>query len=192
MPAKEYWNERWKENNTGWDIGYVSPPLTEYLEHLKNRDLRILIPGSGSGYEAEYAFKKGFDQVYYNDIAPEAGTVFQTRVPEFPADQIIIGNFFDLHGSYDLILEQTSFCAQPPEKRGEYISKVHELLKTDGFYAGVLFDVYFSGEGPPYGGSTEEYIRLFEPKFEIHKMDKCYNSINPRQGKELFVLLSPK
>lgn len=192
MPEQEYWNERWKENKTGWDIGYASPPLVEYLDHLKNRDIRILIPGSGSGYEAEYAFKNGFQRVYYNDISPEAALGFQKRFPEFPTDQIMIRDFFDLQGKYDLILEQTSFCAQRPEKRKQYVDKVHELLNPGGCYAGVLFDQYFSGDSPPYGGDENEYRKLFIPKFNINKMEKCYNSIIPRQGKELFVLLSSK
>lgn len=192
MIDKDYWNDRWKGDQTGWDIGYASPPLIEYLDHIEDRNIRILIPGSGSGYEAEHAFKMGFHQVCYNDIAPEAGLRFQKRVPEFPVDQIIIGDFFELTGGYDLILEQTSFCAQPPERRDEYIDKIHDLLNPDGCYAGVLFDETFTGDGPPFGGDKEEYIALFGAKFKISTMEKCYNSIIPRQGKELFVLLTPK
>ncbi|MBY5960155.1 SAM-dependent methyltransferase [Membranicola marinus] len=191
MLHKDYWNERWMENNTGWDIGQASPPLMEYLQQIPNRDIEILIPGSGSGYEAEQAYRMGFHRVHYNDIAPEAKIRFQKRVPDFPAEQIIMQDIFKLNGRYDLILEQTSFCAQPPERRNEYISKIHDLLNPNGKYAGVLFDVEFPGDGPPFGGNREEYARLFGKKFKILKMEKCYNSINPRQGKELFVILTP-
>jgi hypothetical protein len=53
---KSYWEEKFIKNETGWDIGYVSTPLKEYFDQLTNKDLKILIPGSGNGYEAEYLF----------------------------------------------------------------------------------------------------------------------------------------
>lgn len=192
MLNKEYWNNHWKENNTEWDIGHASPPLMEYLDSQKNTSLRILIPGSGSGYEAGEAYRAGFHHVYYNDISPEAARRFKKRFPEFPEEQILNTDFYAIEGQFDIILEQTSFCAQPPMKRMEYISKAHELLLPEGIFAGVLFDIHFPFEGPPFGGDEKEYRELLEPKFEIIKIEKCYNSIIPRQGKELFVLLSPK
>ena len=51
---KEYWINRYKEERTGWDIGYPSTPLKEYIDQLQDKNLRILIPGAGNGYEAEY------------------------------------------------------------------------------------------------------------------------------------------
>lgn len=192
MLDKEYWNNHWKENNTGWDIGYASPPLMEYLDSLENKSLRILIPGSGSGYEAGEAYLRGFEQVYYNDISPEAARRFKRQFPEFPGEQILNTDFYSIEDEFDLILEQTSFCAQPPSRRKEYIDKVHELLSPEGIYAGVLFDIHFPFGGPPFGGDKEEYRQLLAPVFEIIKMEKCYNSIISRQGKELFVLLTPK
>ncbi len=192
MLNKEYWNNHWKENNTGWDIGHASPPLMEYLDSLQNTSLRILIPGSGSGYEAGEAYRAGFRQVYYNDISPEAARRFKKRFPEFPDDQILVTDFYTIKDEFDLLLEQTSFCAQSPSRRMEYIDNAHELLLPEGIFAGVLFDMHFPFEGPPFGGDEKEYRQLLVPKFEIIKMEKCYNSIIPRQGKELFVLLSPK
>lgn len=191
MLNKEYWDKRWRDDNTGWDIGYASPPLMEFLESLDDTSSRILIPGSGNGYEAGEAYRQGFRQVYYNDISPEAAHRFRSRFPDFPEDQILVGDFFKIENSFDLILEQTSFCAHPPARREKYMDQVYKLINPHGRFAGVLFDLLFPFEGPPYGGDKTEYKRIFSPKFKILKMEKCYNSIIPRAGIELFVLLAP-
>ncbi|MFT7344682.1 MAG: hypothetical protein ACI9XP_001269, partial [Lentimonas sp.] len=49
-----YWSERYKNLNTQWDIGRVSPPLRAYFDQLTDKSARILIPGCGRAYEAEY------------------------------------------------------------------------------------------------------------------------------------------
>ena len=112
---------------------------------------------------------------------------FRKRVPGFPESQLLSEDFFKLVGQFDLILEQTFFCALPPSARPNYVEKMHELLSKDGQLAGVLFDFPLSEKGPPFGGSKEEYERLFSEKFEIKKLDRCYNSIKPREGSELFI-----
>jgi methyl halide transferase len=58
-----YWNTRYLEEQTGWDIGYPSTPLKEYIDQLTNKSIRILIPGCGNGYEGEYLHQNGFTNV---------------------------------------------------------------------------------------------------------------------------------
>ena len=53
---RAYWSKRYKEERTGWDIGFPSLPLKTYIDQLENKDLKILIPGAGNAYEAEYLF----------------------------------------------------------------------------------------------------------------------------------------
>ena len=49
---RAYWNNRYKEKRTGWDIGYASTPLVKYFKRLTDKVTRILIPGCGNAYEA--------------------------------------------------------------------------------------------------------------------------------------------
>ncbi|MCU0435755.1 MAG: TPMT family class I SAM-dependent methyltransferase [Bacteroidia bacterium] len=189
--GREYWNQRWLEQQTGWDIGSASAPLTDFALHLNNRSLRILIPGAGNAWEAEFLFRHGFTHVHVLDIAPQAIAAFQTRVPDFPAAQLINGDFFAHTGHYDLILEQTFFCALHPSLRKAYVQKMHSLLAPGGTLAGVLFDAGFEG-GPPFGGSAAEYRSLFEPYFELHTLETARNSIQPRAGREVFIRFTPR
>lgn len=182
-----FWNNRYKQGETGWDIGAPSTPLKAYLDQIPDKAIRILIPGAGNAWEAEYAWNQGFRNVEVVDIAPEAIAAFQKRVPDFPSAQLHLSDFFKLDGTYDLILEQTFFCALPPELRRDYVQKMHELLVDGGKLVGVMFDAPMNDHQPPFGGSIAEYTELFSKKFSHIKLEPCYNSIAPRAGKEAFV-----
>ncbi|MFD1096588.1 methyltransferase domain-containing protein [Salegentibacter chungangensis] len=183
---KEFWSQRYKSQQTGWDIGYASTPLKAYIDQLENKDLKILIPGAGNSYEAEYLFHKGFKNIFIADIAEEPLKNFRERVPGFPEEQMLNTDFFEIKDEFDLILEQTFFCALPVEKRQAYAKKVFDLLKPGAKIAGVLFKFELTEDGPPFGGSKEEYLTYFSEDFEIKIFEDCYNSIPPRQGNELF------
>ena len=78
--TKDFWNNRYKNKETGWDIGYASTPLKNYIDQLENKGIRILIPGCGNAYEAEYLHLKGFNNVFLLDIAPMALQQFSEEV----------------------------------------------------------------------------------------------------------------
>lgn len=186
------WNKRYLENKTGWDIGNISTPIKEYVDQLKDKNLKILIPGSGNSYEAEYLHKNGFKNVYVIDIAEKALQNFSDRVPDFPKEHLILQDFFKLDDQFDLILEQTFYCAISLELRDEYVKKVFELLKPNGKLVGVLFQFPLTEVGPPFGGSKEEYLKRFSPFFTIEILEDCNNSIPSRKEKEVFVKFTKK
>ncbi len=184
--GKSYWDQRYKDEQTGWDLNQVSPPLKEFIDTSSNKGLKILIPGCGNAYEAEYLLNKGFPNVTLIDIAP---TLVNKLKEKFAGKSITILNedFFTHTGNYDIIIEQTFFCAIDPSMRKAYMNKCFSLLNEGGRIVGLLFNIIFEKEGPPYGGNKEEYRTLFEPKFTLNQFDTCKNSIPPRQGNELFI-----
>ena len=182
----QYWSLRYKNEQTGWDIGEASKPLINLFNGLNNKDLKILIPGCGNAYEAEYLFDAGFNNVYLIDIAKEPLGDFKKRNPKFPTDQILLGDFFKHNGSYDIIVEQTFFCAIDPQLRPAYVNKCHDLLRINGKLIGVLFNQLFEG-GPPFGGHELEYQKLFESKFNEVSITDSHYSIKPRQGNEVII-----
>lgn len=183
--SEEFWSQRYENSTTGWDLGEVSPPLKAYVDQLENKDLRILIPGCGNGYEAEYLWNQGFRNTHVIDLAKAPLNNLKSRCPGFPENHLHQGDFFGHTGEYDLILEQTMFCAIDPTLRQNYADKVYDLLNGNGKLVGVLFARDFDG-GPPYGGTKTEYNGYFEA-FSSVSMEPCYNSIAPRQGSELFI-----
>lgn len=187
-----WWDQRWKKGLTGWDIGYPSPPITGYMAQYSNKDAAILIPGCGNAYEAEYLAANGFSNITLLDISAEAARRAKVKFGSMKQITVINEDFFRHKGTYDLILEQTFFCALAPENRSNYPKKAASLLNNGGRLAGVLFGIDFPHDGPPFGGSAEEYRRLFSSEFKIHTLAPCYNSIKPRSGSELFINLTKK
>lgn len=189
---KKFWESRWENKQTGWDAGQITTPLKEYFDQLKDKSIKILIPGCGNAYEAEYLYKLGFNNVYIIDIAQQALDNFKLRVPDFPEEHLICDDFFNHEAQYDLIVEQTFFCALNPSLRGQYAQKVHSLLKPQGKLMGLLFNIPLNSTEPPFGGHKDEYIKYFEPYFNFKYFEICYNSIKPRANNELFILFTKK
>jgi methyl halide transferase len=169
--TQDYWDTRYAQNQLGWDLGEVSPPLKAYFDQLEDKSLKILIPGGGNSYEAEYLIQQGFTDVTVVDIS--AVVIERLRRQYAPyldrGLRLLHQDFFKHEGQYDLIVEQTFFCALDPSLRPDYVRHMQKLLKEEGKLVGVLFDREFAG-GPPFGGSRAEY------------------SIAPRAGSEAFVI----
>lgn len=188
---KEFWENRYETQETGWDVGEITTPLKEYIDQIEDKDLKILIPGAGNGYEFDYFISKGFKNVWVVDIAKQPLENLANRNPDFK-NNFILSDFFELNDQFDLILEQTFFCALEPNLRSKYVDKMYSLLTQNGKIFGLLFDFELTEVGPPFGGSKVEYISLFQDKFRLKVLEKAHNSIKPREGRELFFIFEKK
>lgn len=189
--SAEYWNQRYMNNAAQWDLGKISPPLKAYFDQLPNKDISILIPGAGNSYEAIYLLEQGFTNITVIDIALAVIQPLQEKYKNQTAIQFVQTDFFNWEAQYDLIVEQTFFCALDPDLREKYVAKMATLLAENGKLIGLLFNREFQG-GPPFGGDRNIYHQLFEKYFQIDRMDSCYNSVAPRAGTELFFIARKK
>lgn len=188
---ESYWDLQYQSKTTGWDLGTISPPIKAYVDQLKDTTISVLIPGCGNTYEAEYLLEKGFTNITVIDIAPTLVEKLKEKFKNTAAIRIIKGDFFEHQGSYDLILEQTFFCALPPQMRQKYVWKMHQLLSKNGKIAGLLFNRSFE-VSPPFGGSRTEYEQLFSEAFQFKILETSYNSFTPRAQSELFFVFEKK
>ncbi|TXE19659.1 methyltransferase domain-containing protein [Psychroserpens burtonensis] len=183
---ESYWDNRYKQHTDAWGLGKVSPPIKAYFDQIEDKSLRILIPGGGNSYEAEYLFNNGFQNVYVVDLSQTALQNIKARVPNFSDPQLLHANFFDLEMTFDIIIEQTFFCALNPSLRTDYVQKMHELLGNNGILVGLLFNQPLNKDNPPFGGHKALYVHFFDSLFNIQIIEDCYNSIASRMGDELF------
>lgn len=181
-----YWENQYQANATGWDLGEVSPPIQSYIDKINNKKIAILIPGCGNTYEAEYLLQQGFTNVTAIDIAPTLVNNLKNKFDSNKNISVILGDFFEYQGKYDLIIEQTFFCALPPSLRQKYVWKMHQLLSEQGKLAGLLFNRDFE-VSPPFGGNQQEYEQLFQKAFTLNSITKANNSVLARTNTELFI-----
>lgn len=182
----EFWSLKYANGTTGWDLGEISEPIKTYVDQLSDKNICILIPGCGYAHEAKYLVDEGFKDVHVLDFSPEPLAEL-ARSEKGNTLKLHCADIFLFDGEFDLILEQTLFCAISPSRREEYVKKISYLLRPGGKFAGVLFDREFES-GPPFGGSKQEYEALFERYFSEFMIESCYNSIEPRKGAEVFFI----
>lgn len=184
-----YWDSRYKDQKTGWDLGQASPPLMAYIDQLDDKSIDILIPGAGYAHDAWTIFSNGFHNTYVCDWSREALDHFHEKYPTFPESQLICSDFFKINQSFDLVLEQTFFCALEPVERPKYAKKMASIIRDGGKLVGIFFNIEFEKEGPPFGGNISEYISIFQDHFKIKSFEDCYNSVGPRLHTEAFAIL---
>jgi len=111
----DYWENRYLNNEIAWNVGEITTPLKEYINQIEDKSIKILIPGCGNGYEYEYLINNGFHNSFVLDYAESPLENLKKRIPNYIENQFICSDFFEHEGQYDLIIEQTFFCALDPE-----------------------------------------------------------------------------
>ena len=94
-------------------------------------------------------------------------------------------------GIYDLVLEQTFFCAIAPRQRKDYIQKVSRVLKPEGMLVGLFYNPNKEG-GPPYNTTCEDIKIHFSKYFKIKQLEKTLLSVEHRKNKEWLGILTKK
>ena len=185
-----FWNAKYKEHESPrWNIGQVFPALRHWLDTAKPKPGRVLIPGCGYGYDVREFAEHGFEAVGvdFAELAIE-------RAKELQADaqgniEWRVEDIFQLArteaAGFDYIYEYTCFVAIHPSRREEYVKLEHDLLKPGGMLIGAFFNHGMEG-GPPWNASPEDVRRVYEPLFEIRKLETTPHSVEKRTGKELW------
>jgi methyl halide transferase len=189
---QNYWNTRWETGATGWDIGFAAPAIVQFMQQETDKNAAILIAGCGSAHEAAALVEMGFTDITLIDIAPEAAQKLREKFSNTPEIKVLCADFFEHTGVYDLVVEQTFFCAIDPHLRPHYVEKMASLLNPKGRIIGLLFSKEFTFAGPPFGGTAAAYKGLFKPLFEIKMMENTPLSIPQRMGTELFIIFQKK
>ena len=102
---KDYWENRWQNADTSWDIGFASPSIVEYMKTFSDKNTAILIAGCGNAYEAEFLLNNGFTNITLIDIAPNAVKILSEKFKQNKEIKVLCEDFFSHQGKYDLMIE---------------------------------------------------------------------------------------
>ncbi len=193
----EFWENIYdNQESPDWDLGQPAPPFVSLLtSDSPPPPGKIAVLGCGTGYEVVLFAAHGFDVVGV-DFVPSAirGAGKRLQGANLKAE-LLKRDMFDLLNEYqshfDYALEHTCFCAINPVRRAEYVQLVQTILKPTGTFIALFFALPPDGR-PPFGTTEGEIHSLFEPAFEISELHIPLNSVERRQGKELFAVMKPR
>lgn len=183
----DFWEHRYRNGVTPWDLGDVPAALRDFAAGSPSR--RTLIPGCGKAHEAGYLASLGWD-VTALDFSPAAIEAARQTLGEDGRDwpgRLVCADFFDFDPGerFDLVYERAFLCALPRRMWPGYAPRVAGLLVPGGLLAGFF---YFGDEpkGPPFGISPDELEALLAPDFE--RLDdrpvEGADSLPPFSGRE--------
>jgi SAM-dependent methyltransferase len=132
-----------------WDRGAGHPMFLQWAEAapLHGDGLRAVVVGCGTGENAEYLAKQGFDTIAF-DISPAAVRMAQERFPHSPVDYLV-ADLLDVpvgwRHAFDLVVEIFTVQSLPPTLHAPAIINTGLLVRPGG----TLLVVAAAADTPP-------------------------------------------
>ncbi len=182
MSDTAYWNQRYVEGTTRWDLPAPPPALLRAIAATPPR-LRVLVPGAGRGLDAITWAEAGHEVVAI-DFAPLAvASARENAAARGVAVEVLEADIFQLPealaGTFNRVWEQTCFCAIPVERRADYVRAMAAVLKPGGKLLALLWNHGNEG-GPPFDVKREDVEALFPPEFVVERVEAVPDSLAGR------------
>jgi SAM-dependent methyltransferase len=174
-----FWEGRYREGNTRWDLGAPTPSFVALLESdAAPPPGTIAVVGCGRGHDVLYFARHGFQATGF-DFAPSAIAAGRAAAAAASLDgqaRFEQTDIFDLPQRYpeafDYVLERACFCAIDPQDRPRYVDVVRQILRPGGR---LLAEFFVGGPGveggPPFPAESQALRHYFEPAFAVERMD---------------------
>lgn len=190
--TKDDWQHHYETDDLRWDLEGVSPPFARLWENNELLPGKAIIPGCGRGHEVLYLAERGFE-VTAVDFAEGAVALLTQNLRDRGLEaEVLFQDFFELSSDYDqrfdLMLEQTFFCAITPSLRLRYVDTAARLLKSGGLLVGLFYETNEEG-GPPFNTTYEDVQSHFSRRFTVERLEKAAHSIERRKDKEWLAFL---
>ena len=137
---REWWDEDYRDipfEKLDWETNNPDKEAVRLVKEKKIKGRKILDIGCGSGTQAIFFAKNGFD-VTGIDIAPSAIKIAKERAEkENVKIKFQTGVSFDLHlkdNDFDFVWDRGCFHHCPPEMIEKFVKEVYRVLKKNGIY----------------------------------------------------------
>lgn len=169
-PTVEFWEERYRSCQTGWDRGRVSPQLLAWLDSGSLKPpCRILVPGCGSGWEVAELVRRGFEVTALDYAAQAVERTRHLLAAQGLTANVVQADALTWHPAlpFDAIYEQTCLCALHPDHWIDYSGNLHRWLIPGGHLYALFMQALkpeaSAGlvQGPPYHCDIHAMRALF-------------------------------
>jgi SAM-dependent methyltransferase len=191
--SKEFWNSEYESRKTGWDLNSPNPVFKYLITDVTFiKPSKIIILGSGKGFDAVLAYEKGYD-VTTVDFATNANEYCKELSEKFNSKlSIIEKDFFELDSSifnsFDIVYEYVTYCAISITRRNDFLRLAAKLLKPGGRFVTDLFPIDKREDGPPFSVDLSEFLIDAKKFFNLEYLNKNVPSVKPRRGKEILLV----
>ncbi len=187
--CREFWLQRWQENNIGWHHQEFNPHLTGFWQRAEVPiGERVLVPLCGKSRDMVWLAEQGYRILgvelsplavagFFEEqgLSPEVRTQGHFQLWQAGPYQILCGDIFQLQQS-DLqdvagVYDRASLVALDPEQRKSYARLLCSILPSECPVLLVAMD-YPQQEmsGPPYCVAPAEVQKLFRSAFEVSQL----------------------
>ncbi len=189
---KEFWEQRYQQAETAWNIGKPHPLLHKLMARLcqivavvpEGNLGRVLVPGAGHAHCAAYWAEQGYDTDAI-DIAPSAISLARETYAKIPQLRIQLADIFAAPfppETFDVVYDRAMLCALPPDMRTKYIQAVTGMLKKGGVFAIISFADIDREGGPPWPLTLLDLSGLLRKDFDLlFAEDYAYEKKKPDQ-----------
>ena len=189
------WEHHYKINDLGWDLGVVAPPFVRLWEDRMIVPCKAVVPGCGRGHEAIFLAERGYNVTAVDYTHGAVSHLKQALLQRNIFGEVLCQDFFEINASYnnsfDLLLENTFFCAIDPAMRHKYVLTAGRILKPGALFVGLFYETGKEG-GPPFNTRRKDIEDFFSNQFVIEVLNKTPHSAEQRQGKEWLGIFKKK
>jgi SAM-dependent methyltransferase len=188
------WNELYKNEveKLPWYYEALDNDLEEEISVLGVGAGRFLDLGTGPGTQALQLSKMGFS-ITGTDVSERAikrARQLSNKI-NFLLDNILETKLNE--ESFDFIFDRGCFHVLAPEKRTDYVKKVHKILAKDGFLFLKCFSIAEPMTEGPFKFSADDISSLFTRYFIISKIkETVYQGTLETFPKALFVVMKKR
>lgn len=188
---KDYWQERWKQEETGFHQNEVNPYLCQYWQELHlTPGCEVFVPLCGKSRDMSWLSEQGYAvlgvetsavavQAFFRENGYIPNHASSERFDRYDANdiRILCGDFFDLSkhnlAKTNAVYDRASLIALPPEMRECYADHMLSILPPAAQILLITLD-YPQPEmaGPPFAVSTKEVEALYHERFTIRLLSK--------------------
>lgn len=190
LRTKDEWEKIYEENRTPWDAREQDPYVVTLVEKGIVRPCKTIDLGCGTGNEAIYLTKRGF-QVTGIDISEFAIQEAKRRAAEAGVEcEFIASDVLDisLEEKYDFAVDRACFHFLDPEDHEKYLAVLRRISNPGAMFFLVVSSEHETAKGP-HQFSKEDIHRIFDRDFEIKSLELVTLETHGEKPRPYLVLL---
>jgi thiopurine S-methyltransferase len=183
---QEFWQERWRQGETGWHLPGVNALLERYWSRLAvEPPAAVFVPLCGKSRDLDWLAARGHSVIgcelsrlavesWFADNAlhPEVTEVGPFLRYRAGAVEIWCGDYFRLEADQladaEAVYDRAALVALPPDLRERYTAHLRQLFPRPVPMFLIAFDYpQHEMEGPPFAVSADEVTEHFDSTHRI-------------------------